>query len=349
MSAAPAPIVETIMDPTPSAAPADDAVVQGFGSNLPLAMALRQIVPPTYRFSFGAGVNPGQRVSWQGGKKWSQIVSDTAAKNGLSSEISGNVIAIRTGHIAAGMSQMDAVINSTQPPVLPPASPPAPMKTDIKNDMPPIALNDDAPAPSPSSSKPPLNKAIDVADDDVSTPLPAPVKSSPVMPVPVMPTSAMKDAPLPPAIEKAPAKNDAAPKPVKDKDGLILPPPVKPLQDKLQDTTDAQSIVTSKADKDATTTSLTTSQEWLATNGQSLRTILQSWSKQAGVSLVWSSDYDYPLQTDIRIQGTYPDAVRTLLAGFAKAQPKPIGRLHNNAGVGAQPVLIIDTPRLLKE
>jgi hypothetical protein len=91
---------------------------------------------------------------------------------------------------------------------------------------------------------------------------------------------------------------------------------------------------------------LTTSKDWEGRKGETLRQTLTNWSEQAGVSLVWSSEYDFPLQTDIRIQAAYADGVRTLLAGFSKAQPRPIGRLFKNDKVGAQPVLIIETQRL---
>jgi len=91
---------------------------------------------------------------------------------------------------------------------------------------------------------------------------------------------------------------------------------------------------------------MTTSREWSALKNQTLRQTLTAWAEQAGTSLVWSSEYDYPLQTDVRIQAGYADAVRTLLDGFSKAQPRPIGRLFKNDKVGAQPVLIIETQRL---
>jgi len=100
------------------------------------------------------------------------------------------------------------------------------------------------------------------------------------------------------------------------------------------------------ADVSTSKAGLTTNQEWIARKGETLRQTLTAWSEQAGVSLVWSSEYDYPLQTDVRIQANYADTVRTLLAGFSKAQPRPIGRLFKNDKVGAQPVLIVETQRL---
>ena len=56
--------------PSPSAPSVAAADVVGFGTDMPLALALRQIVPADYAFSFGENVNPGYRVSWSGGKAW---------------------------------------------------------------------------------------------------------------------------------------------------------------------------------------------------------------------------------------------------------------------------------------
>lgn len=72
----------------------DNAI--GFGSDIPLALALSQVVPPRYSFSFGEGVNSGYRVSWEGGKPWDQVVNDMIAPLKLHADIIGNVVAIRS-------------------------------------------------------------------------------------------------------------------------------------------------------------------------------------------------------------------------------------------------------------
>jgi hypothetical protein len=66
----------------------------GFGRDLPLALALSQIVPPEYTYAFGADVNVGSTVSWQGGKPWNQVMDDLLASQGLRGVISGNKITI---------------------------------------------------------------------------------------------------------------------------------------------------------------------------------------------------------------------------------------------------------------
>lgn len=332
----PAPIVETIIEtkqaaPTP---PADDAVVQGFGSGIPMVMALRQIVPPTYRFSFDPGVDPGQRISWTGNKPWSQVVEDMAASQGLKSEIAGNVIAFRKVPGGAPRTMMASTSSFGTTPAQPVAAAPKSMMEDIvlgddvlpsgKNVTPETATLADvesttaSPMPLQPSKTPVVEKKIEIAESTTVT-------TSPAMPAakvsdaePITDETTIEATPvLTEPMPLMPSVATLAPAPKTEKPPVVI-------DNKIMDT-----------------------QEWVARSGSSLRTVLQEWSKQAHVSLVWSSDFDYPLQTDLRIQGNYPDAVRTLLAGFSKAQPKPIGRLHKNAGVGAQPVLIVDTPRLI--
>jgi hypothetical protein len=341
----PEPIVETILE-TPQApvavAPSDDAVVEGFGSGLPMVMALRQIVPPHYRFSFGPGVDPGQRVNWQGGKVWSQIVSDVSSSKGLQSEIAGNVVAIRRagtssaiGNGASSNMMEDVVLGATTfdtPEIKRPVAPPAPAPVVPKRTILSSTTTDTSkPLPIVSTHKAPQEKppvSLLALPDEKQL-------DKPVERVPVAERS----------IDVAPAASLPTPNephilpPIIEEDTIIASAPV-PLMNNTM--TQPESVKAPAVGAD-----LNAKQEWLALSGKTLRSVLQEWSQQAGVSLVWSSDFDYPLQTDIRINGSYPEAVRTLLAGFSKAQPKPTGRLHKNANVGAQPVLIIDTPRLI--
>lgn len=58
-------------------------MAQGFGTDIPLVMAIRQIVPAKQAFAFEKGVNLSQAVSWQGGKAWPTVLSETLATVGL--------------------------------------------------------------------------------------------------------------------------------------------------------------------------------------------------------------------------------------------------------------------------
>lgn len=69
-------------------------IVQGFGSELPLALALSQIVPAEYSYAFGPGVNASSRVSWNGNKSWPIVVEDMVRPLGLISHVQGQIIHI---------------------------------------------------------------------------------------------------------------------------------------------------------------------------------------------------------------------------------------------------------------
>ncbi len=70
-------------------------VIEGFGMEMPMALALSQIVPPEYAYSFSAGVNPGIRLSWEGGKAWNEVLSDALAPLGIEASIHGKKVVLR--------------------------------------------------------------------------------------------------------------------------------------------------------------------------------------------------------------------------------------------------------------
>lgn len=75
-------ISEDSMGTTPVVVSPEFAEAVGFAKDVPLALALRQVVPADYAFSFEEGVNPGLRVSWNGGKPWNDVVADMAVSLG---------------------------------------------------------------------------------------------------------------------------------------------------------------------------------------------------------------------------------------------------------------------------
>lgn len=92
------------------AAPVDLQEVEGFGTDIPLALALRQVVPADYAYSFGEGVNPGYRVSWTGGKNWLEVVREMIAPLGLNASIQDKIVVIYNANLppAAGEKRSEA-------------------------------------------------------------------------------------------------------------------------------------------------------------------------------------------------------------------------------------------------
>ena len=58
-------------------------VARGFGHDVPLAFAARQIVPQHVRISFGSDVDPEARVNWEGGKPWDDVLRAAVKPLGL--------------------------------------------------------------------------------------------------------------------------------------------------------------------------------------------------------------------------------------------------------------------------
>lgn len=76
-----------------------DAV--GFGSDMPLALAMRQIVPAQYAFVFDPAVNQGAKVTWNGGKPWDIVLNDALKPLGYSVSVDDNIVHVGTGEKSA--------------------------------------------------------------------------------------------------------------------------------------------------------------------------------------------------------------------------------------------------------
>ena len=59
------------------------AVAQGFGRRVPLAFAVRQIVPPSVRVTYGPDVDTSAPVDWTGGAPWDQVLRAAVEPLGL--------------------------------------------------------------------------------------------------------------------------------------------------------------------------------------------------------------------------------------------------------------------------
>jgi hypothetical protein len=49
-------------------------LAQGFGHQIPLGFAIRQLVPPAVRVTYGPGADPDALVDWKGGQGWNQVL-----------------------------------------------------------------------------------------------------------------------------------------------------------------------------------------------------------------------------------------------------------------------------------
>jgi hypothetical protein len=73
------------------------AIAQGFGKSIPLVIAVKQIVPPGYTPVFDRDAGLGQKVSWQGGQPWNEVLNNALAPKGLVADIKDHKVMIHTG------------------------------------------------------------------------------------------------------------------------------------------------------------------------------------------------------------------------------------------------------------
>jgi hypothetical protein len=76
-------------------------VVQGFGAQIPLALALRQILPVGYNFTIDPSVSMDTLVSYQGGKSWRETLKDMLFPVGLAPHEQGSTVTVDRNVAAA--------------------------------------------------------------------------------------------------------------------------------------------------------------------------------------------------------------------------------------------------------
>ncbi len=362
-----APIDSAVFAPADNWPPEQD--VQGFGRDVPLVLALQQIAPPQYRYSFDHGVDPGMRISWAGGKLWKEVVADIARDNSLNVDVVSNVIAFRRRSPMDIVSDQMADIDRSPDTVMG-----MPLKT--LGGAPAVSADVAQPLQLPRglSGNAPAVPVSPVMAGPVSAPaMPDPVADAPVSGITGVPLvlddvaiaakkRATAETKIPMASDDIPAEAVTARKKILVAEETPTRYSTNPMEivlggNPVPTLSDAPPGVAVPVEavveggpaappKPPAPVDLSAVSEWYGRKNMTLHEVLGEWTSRAGVSLVWSSQYDYPLQTDVRIQGALTDAVRTMLAGFSKASPRPIGRLFKNKKVGAQPVLVVETQRL---
>lgn len=241
----PSRAVEPVAPSVVSSAPSSDNL-EGFGKDIPLALALRDIVPSSYAYAFGSGDLAGLKISWRGGKPWKQVLDTALTPLNLKADIQGNVVMIYS----------HSAVAAAPAPVIAPA---------------PVVSQEAAPAP--TSAPLSLSSTID------ATPVPPPAVTPPV----------------------------------------------------------ARSVDSGRG---VPVVDLTVKRQWNARSGSTLRQVLEGWCKESNVELNWSTAYDYPINNAFYFEGTYGEAVDSLLSSYGGETPAPKGRLYPNLPDGPSVLMI---------
>lgn len=231
-------------------------VVEGFGNNVPLVLAMTQIVPSRYQFIFDDMFDPNMQVSWRGGKAWTSVLRDLTEQYPISIAVTEDRVYVKN----KASQNFSNVFGGGQ------------VEQTVETQV-------------------PAGQALD--------------------------SQAAQPIDMSQYVTPKPSFGDVA------SESLVTPED-QALRD-LHVSTEKVAI-------------------WEAAKGTTLRQVLQEWSNVAEVSVVWSASYDYPLKADFSKQGTYIEAVQTLLEGLRHARPRPVGRLHTNTERGT-PVLVVEANR----
>lgn len=76
-------------EPKPKPTPA-----RGFGNQIPLSFAIRQIVPATVKVRFAREADRDALVDWRGGRAWTSVLRDAVRPLGLRAVVRERVVSI---------------------------------------------------------------------------------------------------------------------------------------------------------------------------------------------------------------------------------------------------------------
>ena len=66
----------------------------GFAKDVPLALALSQVIPDDFSHSYMRGVDAGKIVSWDGGKPWNEVLQEMLQPQGLAFQIQDKKVVV---------------------------------------------------------------------------------------------------------------------------------------------------------------------------------------------------------------------------------------------------------------
>lgn len=141
-----------------------DGPIEGFGNDIPLSLAVKQIVPTGFIVGFGQGVNKDSKVSWRGGSDWRTVLDNMVRARNMTVSYSDSGVKIVDANAAFEGEPSSRVAAAASPLpaqrvgglVLMPMSQPAPMAAVAPQPMStPVA----APQPEPEARAAPLTAA----------------------------------------------------------------------------------------------------------------------------------------------------------------------------------------------
>lgn len=306
----------------------DYEVIEGFGSEMPLALALQQVVPAQYAFSFGKGVNAGRLVSWEGGKSWDQVLKDMLRPLNVDARIEGNVVKIVSNNAPVEPAPAPAVAEEQSQILL------APLPDASVEQQEAAALAPEELKLEPVSEKEANNIAREAKALQDKTEIEAPVEAAAPAAVPVKEVVVQEAEPKAKKVSKSRnvILDPGESKPLEPASKAVKKTKEEPKKEEVAKSAAPASEAAQPSDaaiesaktepaSNAAPAQLNQPRIWEAKRGSSLRDTLDSWAKQANVTLTWNAQDDVKLNSDILISGTFDNAVKVLFAQAVKNGP----------------------------
>ncbi len=303
----------------------DTRVAAGFGSGIPLALALAQIVPADYSYSFAKGVSPAMKISWNGGQSWLTVLNEALAPQGLTAMVVGKAVLVTPPVAPPPVAAVEEIMVETPAPEPVASAEPAGLtasSADMGMNDEPLSVGSALAASTETASSYPRRQKPESSswfgrlfgsDDEEEE-----AQTAPVMTVP--PVTVTNEAP---AAEEAEtemvepmAEAATAPAAGFEESNTPLPPVAAATLDPLE------------------------IRYFTAPAGESVRQTISRWSRETGVQMLWTIDSDYTLPNAIEMHATFPDAITKILEIYADQPHRPVAEIHPNAPKGPS-VLVI--------
>lgn len=86
--------------------------------------------------------------------------------------------------------------------------------------------------------------------------------------------------------------------------------------------------------------------QWNAPAGANLQLVLQKWSEDEGVSVIWQSHHNFVLKAPVNTAKSYEAALQAMLSQFSNDNIRPAAQLNNDPQTGKR-ILIVKSTRVL--
>jgi hypothetical protein len=321
--------------------------IEGFGKEVPLAFAVRQIVPNDYLVRFETGIDQTAKVSWSGSDEWQNVLGGVTTPRGLAFRLDGQTVIVGKGDgrpspqvttvapvVPPSVSRQAATVSPTQAPTRPvkvtsgseevrtgglviratrpqmAAAPtePVAISTSPSHETSPSRSRTATPAPVAIEPLPPAGSASSVA-------VSPPVGSDPSSWASTggQTPSGRGTGSSAPASRGAASSSSAPQPPASAPPATAAAPPVVTAVAPQSGASASSRRPGAVAESQRGVSDGARIGAWRAPKGETLNNVLSDWAEKSGWSVVFQSRVVYELQAGAQFEGDFVEAATALL------------------------------------